>query len=53
MEFTPDASVEDWQALLDLVGERGWKCQYSEGEGGAAGAEGGDGTLPPGRRRVP
>ncbi|WP_327700815.1 hypothetical protein [Streptomyces decoyicus] len=28
----PDASVEDWQALLDLVGERGWKCQYSEGE---------------------
>ncbi|MGW1915328.1 hypothetical protein ACWCQS_32515 [Streptomyces sp. NPDC002076] len=28
----PDASVEDWQALLDLVGERGWKCQYSKGE---------------------
>ncbi|MBZ9643172.1 hypothetical protein [Streptomyces sp. PSKA30] len=28
----PDASVEDWQALLDLVGERGWTCQYSEGE---------------------
>ncbi|MEU2742867.1 hypothetical protein ABZ656_48315 [Streptomyces sp. NPDC007095] len=28
----PDASVADWQALLDLVGERGWKCQYSEGE---------------------
>ncbi|GGJ39646.1 hypothetical protein [Streptomyces brasiliensis] len=27
-----DASVEDWQALLDLVGESGWKCQYSEGE---------------------
>ncbi|MEU6251401.1 hypothetical protein [Streptomyces sp. NPDC047043] len=27
----PDASVEDWQALLDLVGERGWACQYSEG----------------------
>ncbi|MFB7239343.1 hypothetical protein ACFCXK_31765 [Streptomyces sp. NPDC056269] len=29
----PDASVEDWQAVLDLVAERGWKYQYSEGEG--------------------
>ncbi|MFK4106696.1 hypothetical protein ACI2L1_42960 [Streptomyces sp. NPDC019531] len=28
----PDASVEDWQALLDLVAERGWKYRYSEGE---------------------
>ena len=28
----PDASVEDWQEVLDLVAERGWKCQYSEGE---------------------
>ncbi|MFJ3841824.1 hypothetical protein ACIPY6_40865 [Streptomyces sp. NPDC090054] len=28
----PDCSVEDWQAVLDLVEERGWKCQYSEGE---------------------
>lgn len=28
----PDASVEDWQALLDLVAERDWKCRYSEGE---------------------
>ncbi|MFF0698465.1 hypothetical protein ACFYU4_38250 [Streptomyces tendae] len=28
----PDASVEDWQAVLDLVAERGWKYQYSEGE---------------------
>ncbi|MFE7932933.1 hypothetical protein ACFU6S_30285 [Streptomyces sp. NPDC057456] len=28
----PDASVEDWQAVLDLVAEKGWKCQYSEGE---------------------
>jgi hypothetical protein len=28
----PDVSVEDWQAVLDLVGESGWKCQYSEGE---------------------
>ncbi|MEU3853823.1 hypothetical protein [Streptomyces sp. NPDC029554] len=28
----PDASVGEWQAVLDLVAERGWKCQYSEGE---------------------
>ncbi|MFD5323541.1 hypothetical protein [Streptomyces sp. NPDC127092] len=28
----PGASVEEWQAVLDLVGERGWKHQYSEGE---------------------
>lgn len=28
----PNTSVEDWQAVLDLVAERGWKCQYSEGE---------------------
>ncbi|MFE3326345.1 hypothetical protein [Streptomyces sp. NPDC059176] len=28
----PDASVEDWQAVLDLVEARGWHCQYSEGE---------------------
>jgi len=28
----PNASVEDWQAVIDLVAERGWKCQYSEGE---------------------
>lgn len=28
----PDASVKDWQAVLDLVSERGWTCQYSEGE---------------------
>lgn len=27
----PDASVEDWQAVLDLVAEKGWKCRYSEG----------------------
>ncbi|MEV6537206.1 hypothetical protein AB0M86_48045 [Streptomyces sp. NPDC051639] len=27
-----DASVEDWQAVLDLVEEKGWRCQYSEGE---------------------
>ncbi|MFD9081826.1 hypothetical protein [Streptomyces erythrochromogenes] len=28
----PDASVKDWQAVLDLVGARGWQCRYSEGE---------------------
>ncbi|MEU0947504.1 hypothetical protein ABZ379_33110 [Streptomyces canus] len=28
----PGASVEDWQAVLDLVAERGWQCEYSEGE---------------------
>lgn len=28
----PNSSVEDWQAVLGLVVEKGWKCQYSEGE---------------------
>ncbi|MEU6532785.1 hypothetical protein ABZ869_26760 [Streptomyces sp. NPDC046928] len=28
----PDTSVEDWQAVLDLVAEKGWWSQYSEGE---------------------
>ncbi|MFE5915174.1 hypothetical protein ACFQ6B_39705 [Streptomyces wedmorensis] len=28
----PDVSVEGWQAVLDLVAEKGWKSQYSEGE---------------------
>jgi hypothetical protein len=28
----PDASVEDWQTVLDLVAALGWTCQYSEGE---------------------
>ncbi|MFF2466301.1 MULTISPECIES: hypothetical protein [Streptomyces] len=28
----PDTSMEDWQAVLDLIGESGWKCQYSEGD---------------------
>ncbi|MGN5379086.1 hypothetical protein ACQ4WX_22205 [Streptomyces lasalocidi] len=27
----PNTSAEDWQAVLDLVAEKGWKCQYSEG----------------------
>lgn len=30
--LVPGASVEDWQAVLDLIDERGWKHQYSEGE---------------------
>lgn len=25
----PDASVQDWQTVLDLVAEEGWKCHYS------------------------
>ncbi|WP_331760100.1 hypothetical protein OG285_36205 (plasmid) [Streptomyces sp. NBC_01471] len=25
-----DASVDDWQAVLDLVRSRGWTCEYSE-----------------------
>lgn len=28
----PDASVEDWQAVLDLVSVSGWTFQYSEDE---------------------
>lgn len=27
----PHASMEDWQAVLDLVMDKGWRCQYSEG----------------------
>jgi hypothetical protein len=27
----PDASVEDWQVVLDLVSASGWHFQYSEG----------------------
>ncbi|WP_351227198.1 hypothetical protein [Streptomyces sp. NPDC002133] len=30
--LVPGASVEDWQAVLDVVDVSGWKCQYSEGE---------------------
>ncbi|MDX2931032.1 hypothetical protein [Streptomyces ipomoeae] len=30
--FVPGTAVEDWQAVLDLIGERGWAFQYSEGE---------------------
>ena len=29
--FVPGTSVEDWQALFDLVQTHGWKWQYSEG----------------------
>ncbi|PHQ52410.1 hypothetical protein BLA24_07670 [Streptomyces cinnamoneus] len=25
-----DTSVEDWQAVLDLVRSQGWSCEYSE-----------------------
>ncbi|MGW0331838.1 hypothetical protein ACWD0J_08210 [Streptomyces sp. NPDC003011] len=28
----PDASGHNWQDVLDLVVEKGWKCRYSEGE---------------------
>ncbi|RKS09326.1 hypothetical protein DFP74_5061 [Nocardiopsis sp. Huas11] len=28
----PDTTVRDWQALLDLVVERGWRHSYSVGE---------------------
>jgi hypothetical protein len=28
----PDASAEDWQALLDLFEAREWRCEYPEGE---------------------
>ncbi|MET9087038.1 hypothetical protein ABZX77_35085 [Streptomyces sp. NPDC004237] len=28
----PNASVEDWQEVLDLVAEQGWTCQYAEGQ---------------------
>jgi len=27
----PDASVQDWRAVLDLVAEQGWTCRYREG----------------------
>ncbi|WP_326763499.1 hypothetical protein OG978_01870 [Streptomyces sp. NBC_01591] len=30
--LVPETSMEDWQAVLDLVGASGWMCQYSEGE---------------------
>ncbi|MFJ1973795.1 hypothetical protein ACIO93_34625 [Streptomyces sp. NPDC087903] len=28
----PDVSVEDWQAVLQLVAAQGWESQYAEGE---------------------
>lgn len=28
----PNTSVADWQALLDLLSEKGWQYRYSEGE---------------------
>ncbi|MEV7603042.1 hypothetical protein AB0O91_37310 [Kitasatospora sp. NPDC089797] len=29
--YVPDTTVADWQALLDLVVERGWAVEYAEG----------------------
>jgi hypothetical protein len=29
--FVPDATVRDWQAVLDLVTVSGWQWQYEEG----------------------
>ncbi|MFJ5737296.1 hypothetical protein [Streptomyces microflavus] len=26
----PDASVKEWQAVLDLIRAQGWACEYSE-----------------------
>ncbi|MEU6612000.1 hypothetical protein ABZ922_44615 [Streptomyces shenzhenensis] len=30
--WVADASVEDWQAVLDLVANSGWRCEYREGD---------------------
>ncbi|MEV4566183.1 hypothetical protein AB0K12_20670 [Nonomuraea sp. NPDC049419] len=30
--FVPDATVEDWQTVLDLVRACGWQWQYSQGD---------------------
>ncbi|WP_328406514.1 hypothetical protein OHS70_38955 (plasmid) [Streptomyces sp. NBC_00390] len=35
--LVPEASMEDWQTVLEVVGASGWMCQYSEGETGASG----------------
>ena len=29
--FVPDSSVEDWQAVLDLVEARGWRREFARG----------------------
>jgi hypothetical protein len=29
--FVPGATARDWQAVLDLVAESGWECEYFEG----------------------
>lgn len=29
--FVAGTAVADWQAVLDLIAERGWPCEYSEG----------------------
>ncbi|MGW2660735.1 hypothetical protein ACWCW7_07195 [Nocardia tengchongensis] len=28
--YVPDAAVEDWQALFDLIRSRGWEWKYAE-----------------------
>lgn len=30
--LVPGASIDDWQAVLDLIDERGWQHQYSDGQ---------------------
>ncbi|MBD0695396.1 hypothetical protein [Streptomyces sp. CBMA123] len=30
--YVADTTVADWQALLDLVAERGWAFEYAEGD---------------------
>ena len=29
--YVPNAAVEDWQVILDLVATRGWQWQYTQG----------------------
>ncbi|GAB2469758.1 hypothetical protein GCM10027162_76200 [Streptomyces incanus] len=48
---TPDASAQDWRAVLDLVVASAWRRRCSEGEAvlpGAADPEGGGRAVPPG-----
>ncbi|MFI8972428.1 hypothetical protein ACIGO9_06035 [Nocardia asteroides] len=30
--WVPDASVEDWQAVFDLIQSNEWACEYMEGD---------------------
>lgn len=47
----PGASVEDWQAVLDLVNGSGWTCRY-RGRGGTPDASRGGRAVPSGRGGV-